>query len=138
LLAAAGAADPAQRRGGALALPRPSGRRPLSLLATPTRGASGHMAGAPLVLLSVVDPELGQAVPEDRLRAFFGLSPAEAHVAAELIAGYDIREIADRLGRSTHTVRLQAARIREKTETNRQAESIAVMMRTLGVGQLGR
>lgn len=95
------------------------------------------MGGDPLVLLSVIDPELGEAAPEERLRAYFGLSPAEAHVAAELIAGYDIREIADRLGRSIHTVGVQIARIHEKTATSRQGESIAVMIRALGVGRVG-
>jgi DNA-binding CsgD family transcriptional regulator len=137
LLAAATAPAPERRRGGSLALPRPSGRRPLALLATPARDGSDPFGGAPLALLSVVDPDQGEAVPEDRLRAYFGLSPAEARVAAELIAGYDVGEIADRLGRSVHTVRVQTACIREKTETNRQSQLVALLMRTLGVGRLG-
>jgi DNA-binding CsgD family transcriptional regulator len=137
LLAAAAAPAPERRRGGSLSLPRPSDRRPLALQATPTRERPGHMTVGPLVLLSVIDPELGEVVPAERLRAYFGLSPAEARVAAELIAGYDVREIADRLGRSTHTLRVQIARIHEKTATSRQSESIAVMMRALGVGRLG-
>jgi DNA-binding CsgD family transcriptional regulator len=136
LLAAASSAE-AVRRGGSLAIPRPSERRPLALLAIPTNGGADPQGGAPLVLLSVVDPELGEAVPEERLRAYFGFSPAEAHVAAELMAGYDPREIADRLGRSINTVRVQIARILEKTDTSRQSESVALMMRTLGLGRLG-
>jgi DNA-binding CsgD family transcriptional regulator len=137
LLTAGIARDGGRRRGGALALPRPSGRRPLALLATPTRGAAEPLAGNPLILLSVVDPELGQATPEERLRAYFKLSPAEARIAAEMLAGFNAREIADRLGRSIHTVRLQIARVRESTASRRQGEAVAVMLRVLGVGGLG-
>jgi DNA-binding CsgD family transcriptional regulator/PAS domain-containing protein len=136
LLAAATAAEPDRRRGGSLALPRPSDRRPLALLATPVRGGPGPMGGAPLALISVADPEQGESVPEVRLQAYFGFTAAEARVAAELIAGYDGREIADRLARSIHTVRVQIARIHEKTETHRQTEAVALMMRALGVGSL--
>jgi DNA-binding CsgD family transcriptional regulator len=136
LLATAGAPEPERRRGGALALPRPSGRRPLALLATPAR-SSGDLPGwSPLVLVSVVDPELGEQDPEARLRAYFGFTPAEARVAAELAAGYDAHEIAERLSRSVNTVRAQIARIREKTETGRQTELVALMVRALGVGGL--
>ncbi|HEX3916069.1 MAG TPA: helix-turn-helix transcriptional regulator [Caulobacteraceae bacterium] len=136
LLAAGMADEVGRRRGGSLALPRPSGRRALALLATPTRSEPDPLAGRPLVLLSVVDPELGQVIPEERLRAYFGFSPAEARIAAEMLAGYDAREIADRLGRSIHTVRLQIARVRESTASRRQGEAVAVMLRALGVGGL--
>jgi DNA-binding CsgD family transcriptional regulator len=108
----------------------------MALLATPTRGGSDPLAGKPLILLSIVDPELGELAPEERLRAYFGFTPAEARVATEMMAGYDVREIAARLGRSFHTVRLQIAEVRHKTDTNRQGESIAVMLRSLGVGGL--
>jgi len=137
LLSAATAPEPERRRGGSLALPRPSERRSLALLGTPTRGGPDPFCGHPLVLLSVIDPELGGAVPEERLRTYFGFSPAEAHVAAELVTGYDPREIADRLGRSIHTVRVQISRILEKTGTSRQSELVALMMRTLGLARLG-
>jgi DNA-binding CsgD family transcriptional regulator/PAS domain-containing protein len=136
LLATATAATSERRRGGSLALPRPSDRRPLALLATPVRGGLDPMGGEPLALVSVTDPEHGGAVPEARLQAYFGFTAAEARVAAELIAGYDGREIADRLARSIHTVRVQIARIHEKTETHRQTEAVALMMRALGVGSL--
>jgi DNA-binding CsgD family transcriptional regulator len=137
LLAAGTTEQMGRRRGGALALPRPSGRRALALLATPTRGGSDPLAGKPLVLLSIVDPELGQATPEERLRAYFSLSSAEARIAAEMLAGYDAGEIADRLGRSIHTVRVQISRIREATASRRQGEAIAVMLRAMGVGGVG-
>jgi len=136
LLASAGAAEPDRRRGGALALPRPSGRRPLALLATPARRSADAPGWSPLVLVSVVDPELVEPDPEERLRAYFGFTPAEARVAAELAAGYDAQEIAERLNRSVHTVRAQISRIREKTETGRQTELVALMVRALGVGGL--
>jgi DNA-binding CsgD family transcriptional regulator len=132
----AAAVDPVRRRGGSLALRRPSGRRPLALLATPTRGGPDPFSGEPLALVSVVDPELADPTPEGRLQVYFGLTPAEARVAAELMAGHDLTEIADRLGRSIHTVRIQTTRIREKTGAARQSEAVAVMLRSLGVGRL--
>ena len=63
----------------------------------------------------------------------FGFTPAEARVAAEFAAGHDPATIAERLGLSRNTVREQIMRVRAKTDTHRQGELIALVLRILGV-----
>ena len=132
LLGRATTADDEPRRGGAVALPRPSGRRALAALVTPARGETCVLTlRQPLALVSVVDPESEPAIAEDQLRDLFGFTPAEARIAAELVAGHDPKAISDRLGLSINTVRLQIARIRDKTDTGRQSEFVSLILRTL-------
>ena len=47
--------------------------------------------------------------------------------------GLTSKEAAENLGLSFHTVRVQLARIFEKTNTNRQAELVRLMMGAVGV-----
>ena len=123
--------DAGTRQGGTTTLPRPSGKRPLAVMVTPARGEDALTAGA-FALVSVVDPEAAQTTPAERLRDLFGFTAAEAKVAAEVIAGREPAAIAERLGISVNTVRVQIIRIRAKTDTSRQGEFIALMNRSLG------
>lgn len=133
LIGQAASPDLEARRGGAIALPRPSGRRPLAALVTPVRSEGAPIApGGPFALVSVVDPEAGETAPIDRLRDLFGFTPAEARVAALFIAGLEPRAIADQLGLSLNTIRVQITHIRAKTDTSRQGEFIALVTRSLG------
>lgn len=61
----------------------------------------------------------------------FGLTAAEARVALALFEGLTPREAAVRLSISPHTVHVHLAHIFEKTATNRQAELIRLLMRTI-------
>jgi DNA-binding CsgD family transcriptional regulator len=124
---AAGAGD-TQAAGGALSLPRPSGRRPLALLVTPVRGAGAE--GERLALVSVSDPE-PPALSAEKLRQLFGLTLGEARVVCELVVGGDARAIAQRLGVSFHTVRVHLAHAMAKTDTHRQSELVAMVIRDL-------
>jgi DNA-binding CsgD family transcriptional regulator len=114
--------------GAGLALPRPSGRRPLAVLVGPAQQTG---PGERLALVSIVDPE-PQVVAAERLSELFGLTLGEARVVAHLAAGYDAREIAERLGLSFHTVRTQLARALAKSDTRRQAELVALIARAFG------
>ena len=115
--------------GGALALERPSGRRPLQLLVSPLprRGTADRWGLAASALVLVSDPERTPLAPEELLRAFFGLTPAEARVARELAAGRDLDEIGAALGIRRETVRNHLKRIYEKTDTRRQAELVRLV-----------
>jgi DNA-binding CsgD family transcriptional regulator len=133
LIGQAVSTDSESRRGGAITLPRPSGRRPLAALVTPARGGGSLIApGGPYALVSVVDPEASETAPVDRLRELFGFTPAEARVAALFIGGLEPKAIGEQLGLSVHTVRVQITRIRAKTDTSRQGEFIALVTRSLG------
>ena len=123
LVAAAAAADPAERRGGSMSLASPARRLPLPVTVAPVRAeASIAINQQPSVLVCVSDPEAGSRMSAERLREVFGLTPAEARVAALISEGLTLRDVADQLGVSFFTVRGQLAKIFEKTGANRQAD----------------
>lgn len=124
--------QPGSPPGGVLSAPRPSGKRPFVILVSPLSrdfGAlTGRRAGACVV---IVDPELRDQVPLERLRALYGLTPSEARIAAALASGEDLRKMADSFGITYATARSQLATIFRKTETSRQSELIRLLLTTL-------
>jgi DNA-binding CsgD family transcriptional regulator len=130
LIAGAGDTEP---RGGALSLNRPRFRRPLSVIVAPLRSDQpSFIRQPPSVVVCATDPETGIALPEDRLRALFGFTAAEAKIAIELLTGCDPAAIAERKSLSVNTVRVHIARIMAKTDTNRQAELVRLLERLSG------
>jgi DNA-binding CsgD family transcriptional regulator len=132
LMARAAHDDAEQRTGAAMSVPRPSGRRPFAMLVAPARGEPAMAYREPLALVCVSDPAADPRLAVERLRGAFGFTPAEARVAAEFAAGHDPQTIADRLGLSLSTVRVQILRIRAKTDTRRHGEFVALVLRFLG------
>lgn len=65
------------------------------------------------------------------LQTAFGLTPAEARLAAALAAGSDLNAEADRLKLSRETVRHQLKAIFAKTGTHRQGELVSLLSRLL-------
>jgi DNA-binding CsgD family transcriptional regulator/PAS domain-containing protein len=117
---------------GTLRVPRPSGQSALALVAMPLRRLTLDallIPGQPAVLLCVSDPASHHHPPATVLASIFGLTAAEAELAARLLAGFDLRAIAEETGRSINTIRNLLARVMEKTETSRQSE----LLRVLGV-----
>jgi DNA-binding CsgD family transcriptional regulator len=135
-LIAAACADDGERRGGAMALPRPDHRLPLAAIVSPVRSERlSIFCEGPSVLVFISDPETRMIVSEQRVRDLFGLSRAEARVALQMLEGCDPREVAQRLGVSFYTVRAHLVRVFEKTGTNRQAELVGLLMRAIGQAQ---
>ncbi|MBV9825202.1 MAG: hypothetical protein JO001_05970 [Alphaproteobacteria bacterium] len=101
----------------------------LALLAIPFRQeAEWSLIHAPAVLLcatelDVVSPPQGAQIAE-----LFGLTAAEGVLAADLLAGLDLREIAERRGRSINTVRTHLARLMAKTDVKRQSELMRLLV----------
>jgi DNA-binding CsgD family transcriptional regulator len=122
--------DAARRDGEVrnMALPRPSGERPLILRAQPLSRDKGE-EGASLVLVFVflAEPRLTEASNES-LRAL-GLTRAEAEVAVLLGAGFSPREVADRLDVKIATVRAHLKRIFQKLGLCRQTELVQMVTR---------
>jgi DNA-binding CsgD family transcriptional regulator len=129
-LRAAGGRRDASR--GALALPRPSGLRPLQILIAsmpgPVGGAWSGAETAAVVLVS--DPERTPELPEDRVRRLFRLTRAEARVAVQLTLGASPREIAEASGVRVNSVRFHLKQIYAKTGTRRQAELVSLLLRS--------
>ena len=115
--------------GGALAVPRPSGRKPLNLLVVPFRGGSEPgRAGRPAAIVFVTDPERQSRAGAGSLAGLFGLTPAEARIAAALLDGDSVEAAARRLHLSVHTVRNHLKSVFSKTGTARQSELVRAML----------
>jgi DNA-binding CsgD family transcriptional regulator len=92
----------------------------------------GGDACVAMALACVTDLAPGVRAPQNELRSRFGLTFAEARVAAAVFRGLTLREAAEEFAVSLNTVRFQLARVFEKTGVTRQAELVKMMMRLSG------
>lgn len=124
----------ARGSGGALALPRPSGRRPLQLLASglPRRGDAAEAT----VILIVRDPALLPQVPADVLHDLFHLTPSEARLVALLVEGRSLDEAALHLAVTRATIRTHLRHVLTKLDAHNQAEAIRRVVSALGALRL--
>jgi|GEM_PF-2444170 len=114
---------------GAIALERPSGYRPLSVVVTPLRTESHYFdKDRPAALIFVSDPETHPDIDENRLSSLYGLTRAEARLAALLAQDLSLADAADELDVSQHTVRTHVKRIFSKTTTERQSGLIRLLL----------
>ena len=111
-------------RAGTIALPSRDMDRPLVVLSMPLRADDADvLPGNPAAI--VCFSRARSAVTEHSMRpisALFGLTSAETRLAALLLSGASIAEIAAAQGRSLATVRTHLARLMAKTDTTRQGE----------------
>ena len=115
--------------GGVMTIARPSQRRAFEVLVTPLRaGPSGLGVEQAAAAVFVSDPESKTESPREMLGRLFALTPAEASLAGKLMQGMALKTAAEELGVSRNTVHSQLQRIFEKTETNRQAELIRILL----------
>jgi DNA-binding CsgD family transcriptional regulator len=115
-----------------LLLSRPSGRRPLVVIAAPL--PSHHLTTAtrdPAAAIFVTDPERGAKPDAETIALILRLTPAEARLAACLAAGEPLNEAAERLGIQLETARKRLKTIFQKTDTHRQADLIRVVLQSL-------
>ena len=116
--------------GDALLVTRPSGRRPFAVLIVPLSPdlplAAEHQTPAALILIT--DLERQPKVLGRRLVELFGLTPAEASLAAALVAGKRLEEIAEERGVRMPTLRTQIRAILDKTGTERQTQLMRLLI----------
>ncbi|HEX5421324.1 MAG TPA: hypothetical protein VFY39_15125 [Gammaproteobacteria bacterium] len=133
LLAAASGA--ASERVRTMRASRPSGKRPYAILVAPVTVRPAPMSTIrAAVWISIVDPEHQSPLSKERLREAFGLTEAEARLAALLGAGQDVRCAAERLGITYGTARARLKTLFDKTQTRRQAELIRLLLSIAGWG----
>jgi DNA-binding CsgD family transcriptional regulator/PAS domain-containing protein len=121
--------QPGVMPGGAMSAMRPSGKRPFAVMVSPLSPNSFTIAAVcPAVCVVFADPERRPALPTERLRAVYGLTPSEARLAVHLASGEDLRAVADKIGIRYSTARTQLAAIFRKTETSRQGELVRLLM----------
>ena len=116
--------------GGSLAVPRPSGCRPYAVRIAPCRpGRIGLFPSPARVVLTIIDLDAESGPDQETLRALFGLTTAQASVAALLARGRELRDIAMTLGISLFTVRRHLADVMAKTDTNSQVALVYLLSR---------
>jgi DNA-binding CsgD family transcriptional regulator len=101
-------------------------KRPIILHAVPI--AERATSGAHTVMI-LVDLESVPRPTTEVLKKIFALTPTEAQVAIELACGKSPEQIAEAQRTTIGTVRKQLASIFAKTQTNRQAELVALLAR---------
>jgi DNA-binding CsgD family transcriptional regulator len=112
---------------------RPSGQPAwaVSAVPLPRRLRQGLSRVPPRALVSLA--ETMPRVSPGRLRRGFGLSQAEAEIAAALAGGMQLNEIAERRGASVETVRSQLKSLFAKLEVSTQAQLVGRIAAVAGV-----
>lgn len=111
--------------GSTVAVPRPSGKPPYSVLVSPVLKRLlflGRFQASAFLVVS--DPCSQPTTDLLTLQRAFGLTPAEARVAWRLASGSTLRHIAAELNISIHTARTHLKRALAKTGSNRQSELV--------------
>lgn len=118
--------------GGLLRVSRPSGRRPYLLVVAPVRGPreAWLVLERPAAVVFVTDPERQIEPDADMLARAYGLTPAEIRMASRLTAGDSVTDAADVLGVTRETARTHLRNLLQKTDTHRQSELIALLLRS--------
>src|SRR4029079_16210961 len=79
-------------------------------------------------LVVIVDPEREPLALASMLKGLYGLTPAEATVAIEVLRGGGLQSVADKMSVSISTVRIHLQRVFDKTATHRQAELVRLLL----------
>jgi DNA-binding CsgD family transcriptional regulator len=98
------------------------------LIAANTFPQGGEADADPIVLLRLIDPVTPRPSAKQALQAQFGLTPAEAALALDMLAGNDLAACAARRGIKLNTARAHLRRLFEKTETRRQAALMRLLL----------
>jgi DNA-binding CsgD family transcriptional regulator len=126
--------SPAGSAGGAMRALRPSGRRPYGILVGPVSRKSAVLSALrPAVCIVITDPDRAMPELQHHLQEAFGLTEAEARLAALLASGEKLQAAAARLRITYGTGRTRLAEIFQKTDTRSQAELVVLLMKTLAV-----
>lgn len=128
--------------GGTLALSRPSGAPPYSLLVAPLRRSTflGMTVTSRTVssVIFMADPDRRQPIDQKNVADAYRLTSAEANLVAHLIAGQDLHHAAQLMGMSVNSVKTLLQRSFDRTQTRRQSDLINLILRgPLGVAGSG-
>lgn len=115
-----------------LRIQRPSGKADLGLVMRPVKH-DPYLPGAESAVAAVLmsDPDRAGLISEAALRDLFELTRMEALLARRLAEGLSVTEAADALGIAVNTARSHLRAIFEKTGTQRQAQLIRLVLRSV-------
>lgn len=117
-----------------VAVPRPSGKRPLTLLVrffakSPARPDLSR----PLTLVFIIDPEVPMKGMEKHVRQVYGLTPAETELATLLMRGNSLAECCLQMGIRRPTAASHLRQLFNKTEARTQSQLVSVLFRRFGL-----
>jgi DNA-binding CsgD family transcriptional regulator len=135
ILEAAGGVDGLTfiHKSGAMQVARPSCRRPLPLVVSPTRNAASPFGRSHAVTITFADPERAPEADTDLLVRLYGFTAREAAVAALLLRGRSPAEAAAELTMTENTVRTHIRHAFEKTGVERLSDFVRLLMQGPGV-----
>ena len=110
----------------ALLLPAADGQPLLLVQAAPLQRPAGWQAEGATTIVFLTDVALAHIDPA-RLEALFGLSPAEARAALQVLQGGSLVDMAGRLGVSANTVKTQLQAVYQKSGIHSQAELMRLL-----------
>jgi DNA-binding CsgD family transcriptional regulator len=128
--------------GGVLQLPRPWPGRPLAVMVTPLSKPASAIdialdATRPAALLLINDPDHAVQFPTDRLARAFGLTGAEAKLAAALATGTSLSAYAEAAQITIGTARWYLKQALAKTGAHRQSELVRHVITAVGPMAVG-
>lgn len=88
----------------------------------------------PGAMIVVAEPDRVETIDEELLRTLFDITRSEAKLLRLLVQGVTLAEAARRLNLAGETIRSRTKEIFEKTNTHRQSELIALVLRTVQPG----
>ena len=115
-------------RGGAMRIPRKSGKPDYTVVAAPLASESSLLESGPVAFLLITDAKSASARPRSMLSELFGLSAAEVRLAERLMLGESPEEAAASLNVKVSTARWHLASLYRKTGTRRQAQLVRLLM----------
>jgi DNA-binding CsgD family transcriptional regulator len=135
ILEAAGGANGLtfMRKSGVMQVARPSCRRPLALVVSPTRNVASPFGRSHAVTIAFADPERPPEADADLLKRLYGFTAREAAVAALLLKGRSPNEAADELAMRENTVRSHIRHVFDKTGVERLVDLVRLLMQGPGV-----
>jgi DNA-binding CsgD family transcriptional regulator len=116
-----------------LAIRRPSGKRPFTLLVRSLKARSSSDPGVPSVLVFVWDPEFPEHDTEVGLRELFGFTSCEARLANLLMKGKSVDDCCNHLAIRPSTVRMHLANLFAKTGVQRQGQLVSLLWKSVGI-----
>ena len=90
--------------------------------------ARWYLDDPPSAVIFITDPERPAKPSLAAFAAYYGLTPAQAALAREMVKGDGVAAAAGRLKISYATARVHLLQIFQKTATCRQAELVRLMM----------
>jgi DNA-binding CsgD family transcriptional regulator len=120
-------------KSAAMRVARPSCRRPLALVVSPTHNRDSPFGRSHAVTIAFADPERAPEADADLLARLYRFTAREATIAALSLLGRSPREVANELALTGNTVRTHIRHVFDKSGVERLADLVRLLMQGPGV-----